>query len=218
MQDKLRDYIDALFEDAPKTVKTIEVKEEILQNLIDKYNDFINEGKSPEAAYNIAVASVGDISELVDELKSGSKAKKPEGYEEAMEAEQKKSALLTAVAIAMYILCVVPLFIFNSSLGVIFMFVLAAGATGLIIYNNMTKTKLTKEDSTMAEEFKEWRESNSDRKQVHKAIASAVWALTLVVYFVVSFTTHAWHITWIIFLIAVAINAVIKAVYDLRRR
>mgnify|MGYP000812568407 CR=1 FL=1 len=38
MKDKLRNFIESLFEDAPKNKQTIELKEEMLQNLIDKYN------------------------------------------------------------------------------------------------------------------------------------------------------------------------------------
>ena len=41
MKDKLRNFIESLFEDAPKNKQTIELKEEMLQNLIDKYNDLV---------------------------------------------------------------------------------------------------------------------------------------------------------------------------------
>ena len=59
MEDKLRAYMDEVFKDISPTKKSVELKEEILQNLIDKYHDLINEGKSPEAAYNISIASIG---------------------------------------------------------------------------------------------------------------------------------------------------------------
>lgn len=68
MNDKLRNFIESLFEDAPKTKQTIELKEEMLQNLIDKYNDLVDSGKSSEAAYNIATASIGDINELISQI------------------------------------------------------------------------------------------------------------------------------------------------------
>ena len=57
MEDKLRAFIDTLFEDAPAGKKAVELKEEMLQNLNDKYNDLLSEGKSEEAAYNLAVLS-----------------------------------------------------------------------------------------------------------------------------------------------------------------
>ena len=36
MIDRLRRYIDILFEEAPQTKKTVELKDEILQNITDK--------------------------------------------------------------------------------------------------------------------------------------------------------------------------------------
>ena len=55
MNNRLREYIDNLFATAPSNRKTVEVKEEILQNLTDKYNDLIAEGKNEDVAFNIAV-------------------------------------------------------------------------------------------------------------------------------------------------------------------
>lgn len=39
MENKLRAYMDHLFQDVPNTKKAVEVKEEILQNIVDKYHD-----------------------------------------------------------------------------------------------------------------------------------------------------------------------------------
>lgn len=46
MENKLRAYMDHLFQDVPNTKKAVEVKEEILQNIVDKYHDLVAEGKS----------------------------------------------------------------------------------------------------------------------------------------------------------------------------
>ena len=52
---------------------------------------------------------------------------------------------------------------------------------------------------------------------VYKAISGALWVLTFVVYFLASFETGAWHMTWLLFLISTAIDNIIKAIFDLRR-
>ena len=39
MEDKLRAYMDEVFKDISPTKKSVELKEEILQNLIDKYHE-----------------------------------------------------------------------------------------------------------------------------------------------------------------------------------
>lgn len=212
MKDKLRDYIEELFKDAPPTKKTVDMKEEILQNLNEKYKDLVSEGKSEQAAYNIAAASIGDISELIRELKGTDSAQ----FEAAIEENKyiRRSALLTAIAVGIYILSIVPLFLLGNNIGLILLFVFAAIATAILIFNNMTKPESVKTANTIAEEFKEWRESTGEKRRAYKSISSAVWALTVVVYFLISFTTHAWHITWIIFLVAGAINSIVKAIFD----
>ena len=72
MKNKLKEYIDLVFADAerraPGNRRVTELKEEILQNLYEKYDDLIAKGKTPAAAYNIAVAGVGDISGLLDSV------------------------------------------------------------------------------------------------------------------------------------------------------
>lgn len=68
MDENLRNYVEKLFESAPHTMKVVEIKEEILQNTIDRYHDLLAEGKSEQAAYNIAVAGIGDVEELLHSL------------------------------------------------------------------------------------------------------------------------------------------------------
>ena len=50
MENKLRAYMEELFSEVTPTKQAVELKEEILQNLMDKYHDLLAEGKSPEAA------------------------------------------------------------------------------------------------------------------------------------------------------------------------
>ena len=224
MENKLREYMDMVFSDIEPSKKSIELKEEILQNLIDKYNDLLSEGKSPEAAYNIAVASIGDTSELLAGFRQGT-VRKAESID--MAKAKKKTAILMAVAIALYITCVVPVIIFTfisengffgAVLGPCIMFVMIAVATGLIIYNEMTKPKYNKTDDTMVEEFKEWQDRNDSSVRAMKSIKSALWSLIVVMYLIVSFMTGAWHITWVIFLIGSAIEKIIQSIFELKRQ
>lgn len=212
MPDKLYAYIDSIFEQAPCTQKAIELKEEIRQNSTEKYQDLLSQGKTEEAAYNITIASMGDIGELIGSLRGDTAAVPP------VEKTRRRSALLTATAIALYILSVVPCILLqDETIGPVLLFVMVAVATALLIYNHMSAPKYRKREDTMVEEFREWSDQNSREKQVFKAISSALWSLTAVVYILVSFLTMAWHITWVIFLIAGAIEGIVKAVFDLRK-
>lgn len=222
MEDKLRAYMEYLFRDVKQTRKSVELKEEILQNLIDKYKDLVAEGKTTEAAYNIAVASIGDMGELIaglqEDISGGGLV-----TTEDIEKSRKKSAILTATAVMLYILCLLPPILLHKSplsdsVGAALMFVMIAIATGLLIYNHMSRPRYQKLDDSIVEEFKEWQsQSDADRRAL-KAINSALWAIVTVIYILVSFTTMAWHITWVIFLIGGAIEGIIKAVFELKRQ
>ena len=209
MNEKLRNYIDGLFENAPKTVRAVELKEEMYQNLTDKYNDLIAEGKSEESAYNIAIASIGDVEILISGL-SGEKQMESE-------ASRKRSAILTAVAIALYILCPVPVILIQNERGLMFLFLFVAVATGLLIYNGVTRERYIKADDTMVEEFKEWKQNGKQKNKAAEAIVGSFWLIAVCVYIVVSFMTGAWHITWIIFLIAAAVASLIRGIFMLKQ-
>ena len=215
MNNRLREYIDNLFATAPSNMKAVEVKEEILQNLTDKYNDLIAEGKSEEVAFNIAVASIGDVSDLIRELQG-----LPQQYNKISEENDKqkqRTALMTAIAIGLYIFSPVPVILLQNEMGVVFLFVFIAIATGMLVFNGITKSKTQQVPDTMVEEFKEWRERNSGKNQLQKSVLSAIWAVGVVIYFLISFTTGAWYITWVIFLVIAAVEGIVKAVFDMSK-
>jgi len=209
MNEKLRNYINSLFENAPTTVRAVELKEEMYQNLTDKYNDLIAEGKSEESAYNIAIASIGDVDSLISGLSGEKRA--------VSESGRKRSAALTAIAVALYILCPVPVIWIQSEMGVIMLFLFVAVATALLIYNGVTRERYVKTDDTMVEEFKEWKQNNKQKNKASEAIIGSFWLIAVCVYIVVSFMTGAWHITWIIFLIAAAIASLIRGIFMLKQ-
>jgi len=223
MEDKLRRYVDSLFEETTPTRKSVELKEEMIQNLNDKYQDLISEGKTNEAAYNIAVAGIGDISELLNELEPRNDQIEL-GYEE-VENARKKSAALTAIAVMMYILSPLTIIILSyvsarnvDAIGLPIFFLMVAGATGLLIYNNMTQPKKRKMQDSVVGDFREWQSDNKDRKQMRKAISSALWSITVLVYLVISFMTFMWHITWIIFIISGVIESLINVMFQMKKR
>ncbi len=209
MNEKLRHYIDDLFANAPSTVRAVELKEELFQNLTDKYNDLLAEGKSEESAFNIAIASIGDVDSLISGLTG---EKRPEN-----EKSKKRSAILVAIAISLYILCPVPVILLQSEIGVMGLFLFVAIATALLIYNGVTRERYVKADDTMVEEFKEWKQNNKQKNKAVDAIIGSFWLIAVCVYIVVSFMTGAWHITWIIFLIAAAVASMIRGLFMLKQ-
>lgn len=213
--------MDHLFRDVKPTRKTVELKEEILQNLVDKYHDLLKEGKTEEAAYNIAVATIGDMDELLAGLQNENTDMQPV-YDEKMDKWRRKSALRISVAVALYIMCLLPPILmsgsaYEDSIAPALMFSMIGVATAILIYNNLTKPYYHRADDSIVDEFREWQQQTDSARRAFRAISSALWALIVVIYILISFWTMAWHITWVIFLIGVAVEGILKAVFELKR-
>ncbi|MEE1056260.1 MAG: hypothetical protein UH239_03330 [Acutalibacteraceae bacterium] len=208
MENRLKNHIDILFKDMPQNENTYEIKDEILQNLIDKYYDLLNDGNDPETAYSIVVASIGDVRSFFPD--------NPKKTEELVSKQRKKSALLVSGAVMLYILSPIAAIIGDAIggsddgvMGVGFMFLMIAVATGMLIYNAKTKYKPEKHP-TMVNEFKDWQSGKPSQKSVQKQISGFIWTCVVIVYFLISFLTGAWYITWLIFLIGLAVNQVVN--------
>ena len=117
----------------------------------------------------------------------------------------------------MYIISVLPLVVLGELgyyhadvIGLTFLFIMAAGATGLLIYKSMTKPHYIKDVDEVVEDFVEWQNESKEHKNMRRAISTALWSLIFVIYFVVSFVTMWWHITWIVFIAGCGIEALIE--------
>ena len=222
-EDKLRRYVDGLFIETPPTKKAVELKEEMIQNLNDKYNDLIEAGKTQEAAYNIVVAGIGDISALLDDL-SEDAAPAASGVI-GSEAHRLRSALFTAIAVMGFILSPLPLIIlsmfrisFYARIGVPLLFIMIAVSTGLLVFNSLTKPRYSRKSETMVDEFREWQSDSQARKAFRRAISSALWAVIVALYFILSFSIQgAWGVTWIIFIIGAAVEAFINLFFAMKK-
>ena len=135
----------------------------------------------------------------VDELLAGLKQELPASRvydDERMQVWRRKSALRISVAVALYIMCLLPPILlsdtrFENNLAPALMFTLIGIATGLLIYNYMTKPYYQRMDDSIVEEFKEWQQQTDANKRAFRAISSALWALIVVIYILVSFWTFA---------------------------
>lgn len=213
MEAKIRAYVESLFRNTPPSQQAVELKEELIQNLIEKYKDLIANGKSPEAAYNVAIASIGDISELLAGL-GGHPIENtvPSASPGEIEQQKRRSAIMTAVAVCLYILCAVPVIIFQNEFGVVLLFLMIAAATGLLIINSSLNKKVVSAPDTVVGDFQQWRRVNDSRHQIYSVISTILTVLTICFYFLISFVTHAWYITWLVFVISAVIRKMIKVI------
>ncbi|WP_274363802.1 pentapeptide repeat-containing protein [Paenibacillus thermotolerans] len=68
MNEKLRDYLDRVFARYEGLPPVMEIKEELYRDLQEKLADLKREGYDDEAALQLAIDSIGDISELVESM------------------------------------------------------------------------------------------------------------------------------------------------------
>lgn len=66
--DTIRNYLDNLFASLQGTAKVNELKNNILSNMEDKYNELKRQGKSENEAIGIVISEFGNIDELISEL------------------------------------------------------------------------------------------------------------------------------------------------------
>lgn len=220
MNERLQAYIDGLFRNAPQTDKIGEIKEEILQNTIDRYHDLLAEGKDEEEAYRTAIAGIGDVDDLIGSVSA--KNTVPTDTSRETERIRLTRTMLLSVAVALYICCVIPPIIFDmipgwgEAIGPVLMFVMIAMATALLIFRSgirLPAGEYAEPDAEYA--YKTHRPHKEEKGPVEKAVEGLIGCLMLVIYFVVSFATGAWYITWLIFPIGGAIRGVVHAIFDL---
>lgn len=204
MREQLIQYVNLLFAGAENAE---EIREEILQNTLERYDDLISQGKSPEAAYRLAIGGIGDVNEI---LGTPTYTHSAVPAETVKEEEPKQNRTMRAVAIAMYILCPVPLFILSEfaleTLGLCLTLLLIAAATALLIMIRSKEPEATDSASV----------SDDPVKQLKRSVGAVIWAVGVGVYFLVSNLTGAWYITWLIFPIVGCIDGLAYAIIDLK--
>lgn len=144
----IKDYVEVMFKDFPKTKKTKELKNNILDTMETKYEDLLAEGKSEQEAVGIVIGQFGNIDELKKEyeIEIDENAEYLESYEaEEFVSHKKRSSVLIGAAIAAIILAV-GVVAFNSdtaheSVTYIFMLLVIAGAVMVFIMTGLQSTK-----------------------------------------------------------------------------
>ena len=201
MRDQLIQYVSLLFAGAENCEDT---KQEILQNTLDRYDDLIAEGKPEEAAYRLAIIGIGDINEILGQKDAVLPAVTVAEAQTETDTAFKK--LLRAIAVGLYILCPLPLIVLSElgmdTFGLCGLLCFVAVATVLMILGSKKGDKPSHSDND---------DEDKPKSELGKSVSSLIWAIGLAVYLILSFLTGAWHITWVIFPILGAINALVCA-------
>lgn len=225
MNERVKKYLDELFEDAPKTRKAMELKEEMMQNSMEKYQDLLSDGWSEEDAYKNVIGSIGDVTELFEDLEE-------KNLLNLSEADRKKKAILTSAAVGLYILAGVVLLastligdVFGGprsldydTLGLVLAAVVCIAPTCMLVYAANMYPNYRKKKEDFVEDYKEAKHLSNRDKAVRKSISTIIWTMVVILYFVFSFSSGAWHISWVIFLMGACVEAVCSLIYSLRQK
>ena len=96
MREQLEQYVNLLFAGAADSE---DIKQEILQNTLDRYDDLVAQGKVPEAAYRLAISGIGDINEILGTNVPRNAVSHPVTKEDDEDTPTKK--LLRAIAVGL---------------------------------------------------------------------------------------------------------------------
>lgn len=218
MNNRIKNYVDVLFKEIPRSKRASELKEEMLANMEERYADYLREGKTDTQAYSLVVANLGDVDELLKEVMPDAEFKKEANH------YRRRNALWTAISVMLYILGTAFLIIISAcgefvqqgvneelygTTGVVILLLFAAVATGILIYVNMSTPV----------EFRDFDEQEKRRNETPamKAFESIYWSAVTAVYLLVSFLSSEWGITWIIWPVAAVLSSIIETVVQLRR-
>lgn len=196
MEKKIIKYVDGVFAEVPTSERSQRIKEEIVQNLIDKYRDLIKSGKPEEDAYAIAISSGGDLSGIVADLKGETvhynynyEKQFCKVYEKEYAREKKKfqtfNSILWPVVTCIYL-------IFSMLLKSSWYYSWIIFLLGCVV-SSAFKFCVVK----------------SNDKVRRGALNSLVWMSATSLYFILSFTILRWDMTWILFVLAIPVNKIV---------
>jgi len=209
MNSKIEAHVTALFANASAGAHITDIKEELLANLNDKYDDLISSGKSDDEAFALVISGIGDIENLLKDM-----GEMPEYQPIEMEKNKQIRGIFISIGIALYVLSIVPMILCSQfgrpEIGTVIALVICAAATGFIVYGvSISKTKYSKTNNSFVEEYKEKIAVDNDNAKLRTAMSSALWPLLVVLYLAFSFITGWWHISWIIFLVGACVQQLI---------
>lgn len=222
--------MDKLFESAPINRRTLELKEELITNALEKYNDLTLRGYGEDEAFHLVIGSIGDVQQLFAEMGTNDDYSQAYYLQWARDAQEKKAAL-TAVSVGLFLLAGAVLvisyllywynvkFIYINGqnlnlLGIGIALLICIVPVSLLVYAHKIQPpeELATYAASQVSSNSESRKQRRKRfKQIKGSLEGLMWTLIVIFYFIISFSTRAWYITWLIFLVGAAVECLLDA-------
>lgn len=220
MNKKIQNYIDVLFADVPRSKKASELKEELLSNMNERFEDYMRQGKTETQSYSLVVASMGEVDSLIAEVMPDA------DFKQEAQKYRLRNARNTSIGVSMYIIgaaFVVGFGVWSeyskfgdllAMTGVVILLLLSAIATALIVYSNMSTPQEYKDYDQDEQAVRNIRKSPNGK--LYDNIMSIYWSIITVIYLGISFITGSWNISWIIWPLAGVFSKIIQTLFEMR--
>lgn len=187
----IREYVEQMFKSVPLTEETYQLKQDILANMEDKYEELVAAGASENEALGIVITEFGNIDELLKEMGIKKDTEKTaanyptmenEGVNYYIEAKQKMGlrvglgvwSVLTGVGGMLTLFSWAPSFNISGVVGAIFLLAFLIIGIGLFIMEGLRSRELQAYHSPFVL-MPDLKEEIADRKKAYeKSLAFSI--------------------------------------------
>lgn len=218
MNQWIEAHVYALLADVPKNMDISAIREKLIYDLNLRYDELCLAGKSPEEAFHEAIREIGDL----DDILAGYHGTFDTANRESDRLRAKRRTVM-ALGIILYIVSIIP-FVLLATRGyvtaaVATFLVMAFIATLLVCFGSrIGRMQYVKTDNGTAEYTEYTEEDKKKRKKIMGTITSTFWLWLTAMYFVISFMSGAWYITWILFVAGACIQQLFEMFFAGRKK
>lgn len=237
MKKSLDNYLDTLFAEMPDNEYAKKIKIEVRDNMMSGYDDCINSGMSPAAAYAEAIKAMGDADELIEAVKNNSLAVVPatelvfggtdyesvplvgkfgrifDGFFRNIDPKN-ENAIQSGIISVMWIVITIMYFLGSFITGwwhVSWLIFLAGSIFTIFIDLIFGMNKLRRKPFS-----DKIRKKMIDK--IHGAASGIFWLAVTIVYILGSFITGWWHVSWLIFLVASVVQIIMSTFFSMIKK
>ncbi|MCM1523395.1 MAG: permease prefix domain 1-containing protein [Ruminococcus sp.] len=224
MNYTLKVYVDSLFKDVPESPAVNDLRDEILSNLEERYDDCIKSGMSHQRAYAAVIGTMGDVSRLIaqvsdtgvhtagifEKASSGGGFLKKYGY--IFTEENIKTIKRASIAI-MWLLIVLLFFLLVFNGGEEYSWLMFIVGAGLTVGVNTAAKALS-----MSRRGDGGETRAALLKTVQRGVSAIIWLMAVFFFFVTGFDSYQWELSWLLFIVAAIVQIIINTVFKIQIR
>ncbi len=200
MERKIKNYVDNLFLDIPKSKKATKMKHELAVKMAQRQQDYLDEGMTSAQAFSMTIASFAEVDDILEEAMQEDIDENKKNYfgDDYIPGYAKLTAQLESIAAMIFILgpivLVVCALINMTMVGIILISIILLASCLLSIYIGTLKTHYNPKIKNDPNGF-------FTNNRVRNKILFALTVLIGIIYVLGGLFSGIWHPSWIIFFI-----------------